>query len=260
MAASSSRSSRSSGGDGATSCDKLTSEWLALVTQEGGGETDVHVLQQVLSTPSSKSKVPAFKDCVTSKSLVNILSERFAKSKGKLVLVLMWTWLPIKEMTSDVNSHVNLLMIDYRGDGPLFDVYIYEPLSAAPRTTAPIVIQKMISFAREHHKTRAFCDENGKYIYGTQSTTEEANNYPPEFLQSLTPSGMPPHRLILKPGAIVMLLRNLNIKKGFCNGTRLRVCRLQLSPVQIQETESRFCCCCWSRTEYERCSWSQCCC
>jgi hypothetical protein len=48
---------------------------------------------------------------------------------------------------------------------------------------------------------RAICDN-----------VEEGDNYPIEFLNSLTPSGMPPHRLLLKHGAIVMLLRNLDIK------------------------------------------------
>ena len=38
---------------------------------------------------------------------------------------------------------------------------------------------------------------------------------------------MPPHKLRLKPGAVIMLLRNLVPSKGLCNGTRLTVTRLQ---------------------------------
>ena len=47
--------------------------------------------------------------------------------------------------------------------------------------------------------------------------------YPTEFLNTLTPSGFPPHILELKVGCPVMLLRNLNPKKGLANGTRLIV-------------------------------------
>ncbi|KAK6012895.1 hypothetical protein OSTOST_21927 [Ostertagia ostertagi] len=44
-----------------------------------------------------------------------------------------------------------------------------------------------------------------------------------EYLNSLTPTGLPPHELHLKKGAIVMLLRNLDVANGLCNGTRLKV-------------------------------------
>ena len=50
---------------------------------------------------------------------------------------------------------------------------------------------------------------------------EEVQLYPLEFINSLTPSGMPPHILNVKIGSIVMLLRNLSLKDGLCNGTRL---------------------------------------
>ena len=42
-----------------------------------------------------------------------------------------------------------------------------------------------------------------------------------EYLNSLTPTGMPPFNLNLKIGAIVMLLKNMSIKSGLCNGTRM---------------------------------------
>ncbi|GBM73815.1 hypothetical protein AVEN_80244-1 [Araneus ventricosus] len=51
----------------------------------------------------------------------------------------------------------------------------------------------------------------------------DLQNYPPEFLHDLPPSGMPPHALMLNKGVIVMLLRNLNPKQGLCNGTHLSI-------------------------------------
>ncbi|GJV27623.1 DNA helicase [Tanacetum coccineum] len=50
--------------------------------------------------------------------------------------------------------------------------------------------------------------------------------YPPEYLTSLNFAGFPPHRLELKVGAPIILLRNLNISGGLCNGTRLIVTQL----------------------------------
>ena len=68
-------------------------------------------------------------------------------------------------------------------------------------------------------------------IYLSADTIEtddlnEINNFP-VFLNSLTPSGMPVDCLKLKIGAVIMLLRNLDLKAGLCHGTRLMVRALQ---------------------------------
>lgn len=45
-------------------------------------------------------------------------------------------------------------------------------------------------------------------------------NFTTEYLNSITPSGMPHHELNLKVGCIIMLLRNINSKLGLCNGIK----------------------------------------
>lgn len=80
--------------------------------------------------------------------------------------------------------------------------------------------------------------------YRSIDSTEEADEfgqYPMEFLNSLTPMGMPPHRLRLKIGAVIMLLRNLNTKLGLCNGTRLAVTRMMDFSLEAKViTEGKF--------------------
>lgn len=62
--------------------------------------------------------------------------------------------------------------------------------------------------------------------YNGRRQAIDTSDFAPETLHSLTPNGLPLHELHLKPNVVVMLLRNLNVKKGLCNGTRLLTLRL----------------------------------
>lgn len=55
---------------------------------------------------------------------------------------------------------------------------------------------------------------------------DSEDTVPIDFLNNLNLSGMPPHDLKLKIGAVIMLLRNLFIDIGVCNGTRMIVKRI----------------------------------
>lgn len=47
-----------------------------------------------------------------------------------------------------------------------------------------------------------------------------------DLLNKIASSGMPPHKLALKPGVPIMLLRNMHGARGLANGTRLVVRRV----------------------------------
>jgi ATP-dependent DNA helicase PIF1 len=60
------------------------------------------------------------------------------------------------------------------------------------------------------------------------------NYYPSEFLNTLTPSSLPPHVLKLKIGCPIILLRNIDLENGLCNGTRLVVRGFQRNTIDAE--------------------------
>ena len=69
-----------------------------------------------------------------------------------------------------------------------------------------------------------------KILYSQDSVVDDGNNisrrYQEEYLNGINLSGFPVHKLKLKVGAPIMLLRNLSPLKGLCNGTRLVLKRI----------------------------------
>lgn len=75
----------------------------------------------------------------------------------------------------------------------------------------------------EYHSTDAVDDTD---------RPNDLANWPVEFLNTLTPNGIPPHKLKLKVGMPIVVLRNILPSQGLCNGTRLKI--VQLSPHLIE--------------------------
>ncbi|XP_062208910.1 uncharacterized protein LOC133917933 [Phragmites australis] len=71
--------------------------------------------------------------------------------------------------------------------------------------------------------------------YSFDSVDDDSrNNYPIDFLNSITPNGLPPHLLKLKSNCPVILLRNLDPHNGLCNGTRLMVRACQRNAIDAE--------------------------
>jgi len=72
-----------------------------------------------------------------------------------------------------------------------------------------------------------------------QDSEELRMTYPLEYLNSLEFPGLPAHKLRLKVGVPVMLLRNMNQKEGLCNGTRLIVTHMGEKVIKTEMLTSK---------------------
>ncbi|XP_058808470.1 uncharacterized protein LOC131674040 [Phymastichus coffea] len=78
-------------------------------------------------------------------------------------------------------------------------------------------------------KVTNLLDKKTEHIYTGIDSTENCDNGEmqeillPEYLNSLNPPNFPPHKLRLRKYCIVMLIRNISISEGLCNGTRLQI-------------------------------------
>ncbi|XP_021986432.1 uncharacterized protein LOC110882810 [Helianthus annuus] len=87
----------------------------------------------------------------------------------------------------------------------------------------------------------SFPGDEGEYLSSDSiCQTDQAKNkaharlYSPDVLNGLKISGLPNHRLVLKVGVPVMLLRNIDQQNGLCNSTRLRITKLYKRVIEAE--------------------------
>ncbi|XP_021995589.1 uncharacterized protein LOC110892748 [Helianthus annuus] len=66
------------------------------------------------------------------------------------------------------------------------------------------------------------------------ANVDQQKIYSPDVLNGLKVSGLPNHRLVLKVGVPIMLLRNIDQRNGLCNGTRLKVTKLYSRVIEAE--------------------------
>ena len=84
--------------------------------------------------------------------------------------------------------------------------------------------------------------ENVYIYFSADSSGTNAGDtiVPTEYLNSLIPSGLPPHKLRLFIGSSIMRLRNLNANQGLCNETRLNCFDLLQTVIHAEILTGRF--------------------
>jgi PIF1-like helicase/Helicase len=120
-------------------------------------------------------------------------------------------------------------LIEHVFDNPTSDnpAYWFERAILCPKNRDVQKINDMVTSTLPQHEHIFLSIDN---IVSEEHNDPAFTLYPPEFLNSLEPSGLPPHCLTLKQGMLIMLLRNLS--SSLSNGTRLIIRHISSSVLE----------------------------
>jgi ATP-dependent DNA helicase PIF1 len=133
---------------------------------------------------------------------------------------------------SDANDYVRLtedILLEYEPEESI-DILIQHvfPDLKGNCTSSEYMREHAILSTRNEHvdamndrMVKQFPGEEQVYFTHDTIHDDTSNTYPLDFLNSITPNGLPPHILRIKKNCPVILLRNLDLHNGLCNGTGL---------------------------------------
>ncbi|KAG2562049.1 hypothetical protein PVAP13_8KG279902 [Panicum virgatum] len=122
-------------------------------------------------------------------------------------------------------------MLEYKDDQSIDNLigHVFSDLTKNC-TSVSYMRERAILSTRNEHADSLNATMIAKYpgkekIYYSHDSVDDnsTNNYPLDFLNSITPNSLPPHELKIKKNCPVILLRNIDPHNGLCNGTWLIV-------------------------------------
>ena len=137
----------------------------------------------------------------------------------------------------------NDILIGYTDNEESVNKLIQEVLPSLEKNTrssAYMSTRAILSTTNEHvdqlnaSMIDKFLGEEKVYRSFDSINDDSRNNYPIDFLNSITPNGLPPHELKIKTNCPVIFLCNLNPNNGLCNGTRLMVRAFQDNAIDAE--------------------------
>jgi len=138
---------------------------------------------------------------------------------------------------NDSNDYIQILeyCIAFPGDDIAIDIHgeLIRKREFMKMTKCAILSARNVDVDEINKQVVELLDTTDERIYTNTDSTVDCNNdneineaVLTEYLNNLSPPSLPPYELHLKPNCIVMLIRNLSINDGLCNGTRLIIIEL----------------------------------
>nr|XP_027082457.1 uncharacterized protein LOC113704783 [Coffea arabica] len=88
---------------------------------------------------------------------------------------------------------------------------------------------------------KKFLEDLTEYLSYDETLNQNHQSEYIDLLNTLTLSSLPPHRLLLKPNALIVLLRNFDPTEILCNGTRLIIKSLSKNVICAKIAVGDFC-------------------
>ncbi|CAH2016859.1 unnamed protein product [Acanthoscelides obtectus] len=119
-------------------------------------------------------------------------------------------------------------------DFTLLQKAILSPLNIHVKDINSVVLEKLPGRSRQYLSVDSIIREDDT----TENVADDLDSaWPQDFLNSLDAPGLPPHILTLKIGAVIILTKNLDVKRGLCNGTRLLIHNLHENFIEAKRME-----------------------
>ncbi|XP_073120339.1 uncharacterized protein [Henckelia pumila] len=119
---------------------------------------------------------------------------------------------PFIDDNTTLNTLIDMVFPNINDENLDFSLFVNRAILTTRNDFVHEINDVLINRFPGEETTYFSCDEN---TYTCTIPDQE------ELFHSLTPQGLPPHKLTLKLNAPIILLRNINPNEGLCNGTRL---------------------------------------